>query len=82
MEIKTKFAINDTVYTFNYRDSKNWEIIEEKIEKISVMIYENNFYQISYYLKGQNGLVCYPENGLFETRAEAQAECDKRNKGE
>ena len=78
MEIRTKFTVNDTVYTFNYRDSKNWEIIEDKVEKISVMIYEN-YYSIGYYLKGQNGLVYFPENGLFATEEEAQKECDLRN---
>ena len=81
MEIKTKFKIGQEVYAIFFG-----HIVKDKIDKIAIW-QEKTIYKrkpikttIRYWSKSKFGGI--DERKLFKTRAEAQAECDKRNKGE
>ena len=84
MEIRTKFSYNDLIWLIDY-DSENgiwfvsgsfyiWKILIQVVsENIDIqygLLRDNNYY---WYMKEQN---------CFATKEQAQAECDKRNKGE
>ena len=71
MEIKTKFNVGDKVFTIIGKNT----IAERKVKAI---IFEDN--TISY--SAGNLDISYAEGSCFATKEEAQAECDKRNKGE
>lgn len=97
MEIKTKFNVGDKVYRLTgvlfhriepkhkigYKELKIKEI---KIEIIFIPAIQKDVATIKY--KYDSFIVdspCYAwieEKDCFSTQAEAQAECDKRNKGE
>lgn len=78
-EIKTKFNVGDKVWVL-YKDKDNWEIIGLEIEYIHIektIFY--GFYDID---DIYSNIPCqWEEQDCFATQAEAQAECDKRNKG-
>lgn len=71
MKIETKFNINDTFFTIIGRNT----IAERKVKAI---IFEDN--TISY--SAGNLDISYSEGSCFKSMAEAQAECNKKNKGE
>ena len=76
MEIKTKFNVGDKVWYIQCRKVKCaiiTYIITETLAERSATI-------IGYELNTEIGN--YGEEDLFATQAKAQAECDKRNKGE
>lgn len=93
MEIKTKFNVGDNVWVIefvagtkyikgNATTTKVWFISYEDVEitGFNIIQIENEKIGIVVNLKGTN--LGYLESECFATQAEAQAECDKRNKGE
>ena len=91
MEIKTKFNVGDKVYCIDKIDGtryKNGEATKTSVWFVSVE--EGNVLwftignmtgqlSINYAIEKTEG---YKEEYVFSTKEEAQAECDKRNKGE
>ena len=79
MEIKTKFNINDEVWFIDMEHDK-WFIFTDhthKIKAIEISVVEGNYYEVEYI-----GFYYMREEDCFATKEQAQAECDKRNKGE
>lgn len=80
MEIRTKFNVRDKICVIDYFDK--WEVkwVNVKITGIEILIKGKNktvIYNIDSLIYGG-----YNEQYCFATKKEAQAECDKRNKGE
>ena len=84
MEIRTKFKPKDKIWLIDY-DSENgsWFVRGSyKIWKIFVQVF-NDTQDIQYGLLRDDNYYWYmQEKNCFATKEEAQAECDKRNKGE
>ena len=83
MEIKTKYNPRDTVWcVFHSTDvegMQSYQCDEYRIDQVNVIV-EYDWTAIMY--KFENPAVSSPEEFVFITQQEAQAECDKRNKGE
>ena len=91
MEIRTKFNIGDKVYCINKIDGtkcQNGEATKTSVwfveveEGIVLWFTIGNMtgkLSITYAIEKTEG---YDEKDCFSTKAEAQTECDKRNKGE
>lgn len=78
MQIKTKFNVGDKVWVIGKKENND----EFYIVKGNIKIHH-------YDTKIKGGVILeddlffgYFENDCFATKEEAQAECDKRNKGE
>lgn len=92
MEVKTKFNIEDKIWviTLSFSEEKDdfeWKVepTERIIKRIGVCFDDVKSVEITYhtnYLDGSTCISYYDEKNCFATKEEAQAECDKRNKGE
>ena len=81
MEIKTKFNVGDKIFYIYEMFKGVWRVssivevsyikIFEK-DKLVYAVFENDFLPI----------IFVEEENCFATKEEAQAECDKRNKGD
>ena len=83
MEIRTKFNVNQFVWVIDENNDK-WKVID-KFKVIGVRIEKDRIVDFTdYELDYGDGKHCLylSENICFRTKEEAQAECDKRNKGE
>lgn len=86
MEIKTKYNIGDEVFGIGGGLSVPYTVDElsSKIRRFTVSVYypRNMTEVFTYYHTDLTDSGGISENNIFYTREEAQAECDKRNKGE
>ena len=91
MEIKTRFNINDTIWAIGQRFNEEKDDFEWVVNSTPRIVKRIDFcadekeIDITYhtvYLDGSRDICYYIEKNCFSTQAEAQAECDKRNKGE
>lgn len=91
MEIKTRFSINDKVWTVGQRfneEKDDFEFVPNPTPRIVKHIkfwHDEKCTDITYlteYLDGSRDISYYCEQNCFATEEEAQKECDKRNKGE
>ena len=91
MEIKTKFNINDKVFAittvFNEKkDDFEWAVEHtQRIIKRVGVCFDDYEVVITYHTQYSDGSWCisyYNEKNIFATKEQAQAECDRRNKGE
>ena len=81
MEIRTKFKPKDKIWVVIW--SVGYHIEERTVYEIIIMGKDNIYYTDEKFFSA-NGyeLERYDENSCFATKEKAQAECDKRNKGE
>ena len=84
MEIKTRFGYKDKIWVVYYYEELSKEPLMEKPK------YEIMEFEIRHIIIDCNRYISYVDNNGFQvleqdcfaTQVEAQAECDKRNKGE
>lgn len=80
MEIKTKFNVGDIIYVIKYNDIQKKSYVDCLIiGKIAFFYNDNsdNELRILYSRRDEYDLVL--EKDSFDTKKEAQKECDKRN---
>lgn len=80
MEIKTKFNVRDKICVIDYFEKWSIKWVNVTITGIQILIkekYRYVKYEIDSLIYGG-----YNEEYCFATKEQAQAECDKRNKGE
>lgn len=86
MEIKTKFKVRDYVWFIDYTSQglkTHWYVARNfQIYKIKICIYNDEYETASIvYSNVKSGISQIEEEYCFATKAEAQAECDRRNNG-
>lgn len=79
MEIRTKFNIGDVVYIVAIPLGATFYCAYDKDTIIAINTYNGICNVIEYCFKNYSPK---KEQDCFATKEEAQAECDKRNKGE
>lgn len=79
IDVETERNIGDIVWTTEWTgDDAGYRPDRVRISGIDIKIYDKAVRNISYFL---GDIVSYSEDALFVTKAEAQAECDRLNKG-
>ena len=79
IDIETERNIGDIVWFTEWnRDDTGYRPNRARISGIDIQIYDKAVRNISYFI---GDIVRYSDNELFATKAEAQAECDRLNKG-
>ena len=80
IEIETKYNIGDIVWITEWTgDDTGYRPDRARISGIDIKIYDKAVRNISYYLV--DFITSFSDDELFATKAEAQAECDRLNKG-
>ena len=80
IEIETERNIGDIVWIAEWTgDDTKYMPGRARISGIDIKIYDKAIRNITYYLV--DFIMSYSDNDLFATKAEAQAECDRLNKG-
>ena len=76
---KTKLNIGDKIWTFVIEHRK-FKVVESFVKRKEVDITQNNDKWVVCTFEYNGELRCNFEKDCFATRAEAQKECDRRNK--
>ncbi|HQM01156.1 MAG TPA: hypothetical protein PLH98_11470 [Ruminococcus flavefaciens] len=80
IDIETERNIGDIVWTTEWTgDDAGYRPDRARISGIDIKIYDKAVKIISYFIG--DTVMIYSDNELFATKAEAQAECDRMNKG-
>jgi len=80
IDIETERNIGDIVWIAEWTgDDTKYMPGRARISGIDIKIYDKAVRNISYFI---GDIVSYSDNELFATKAEAQAECDRLNKGD
>ena len=80
IDVETERNIGDIVWIAEWiGDDAGYRPDRARISGIDIKIYDKAVRNISYFI---GDIVSYSDNELFATKAEAQAECDRLNKGD
>ena len=80
IDIETERNIGDIVWTTEWTgDDAGYRPDRARISGIDIKIYDKAVRNITYYLV--DFITSFSDDELFATKAEAQAECDRLNKG-